>query len=291
MDWDDVRVLLALLRARQLQEAGAHLGLDPSTVSRRLAALEAKAGARLFVRTRDGLRPTAMAERLRPHAEGMEAQAAALRQALRVDETRASGIVRVATTDAFARILVGEGILDLRQEHPDLVVEVLAGNQSVDLARGDADIAVRLAALKQPALRARVVATTDVGLFASPGYLRTHRVVRSSSDLAGHDVLLPTGDLSRLPEARWIASCPGIRVIFRSNSMQALIAAAISAQGMVPLPLGWGDAEPLLERVLVLEAIPKRKVWLVTHEAASERPAVRVVSERIVSILARLFAR
>ena len=289
VEWEDVRVLLALLRAGQLQGAGARLGLDPSTVSRRLAALEAGAGTRLFVRTRDGLVPTATAERLRPYAEGMEAQAGALRQALRVGDARASGVVRIATTEALARILVVEGLLAVRQDHPELVVELLAGNQPVDLVRGEADIAIRLAALKQPALRARVVGATGVGLFAAPGYLGARGAVATAADLRGHDVLLPTGELSRLPEARWLAECPGVRVVFRSNSMQALLAAAAAAQGVVPLPLGWGDAEPSLTRVLVLDDLPKRKVWLVTHEASSDRPAVRVVSEQIVALFARIF--
>ena len=73
--------------------------------------------------------------------------------------------------------------------------------------------------------------------------------------------------------------------------MPALVAAAVAAQGIVPPPLGWGDGEPGLERGAHLEAIPKRKLWLVTHEEASARPAVRVVSQQILSILGRVFTR
>ena len=207
----------------------------------------------------------------------------------RVDRT--SGVVRLATTEAFARILVSEGLLDVRREHPDLVIELLGGNQPVDLARGDADIAVRLAALKQPSLRARCVATLGVGLFAAPAYVRGRGAVRTPAAMRGHDILLPTGELSRLPEARWLAAQAESRVAFRSNSMPALVAAAIAAQGIVPLPLGWGDSEPGLERLLVLDAIPKRKLWLVTPEAAGRLPAVSVVVEQITAIFERLFSR
>src|SRR5450432_1436358 len=90
VEWDDVRMLLALLRANNLHDAGARLGLDPSTVSRRLAALEHRLDQRLFARTRDGLRPTAAAERMRPYAETMEADAAACVRASAAQATRTS---------------------------------------------------------------------------------------------------------------------------------------------------------------------------------------------------------
>jgi len=289
VEWDDVRILLAVLRAKNLHEAGVRLGVDASTVSRRLTHLEARLEARLFVRTRDGLKPTVTAERLRPHAESMEASAACLVQATHAGEARTSGVVRLATTEAFARMLVTEGLLDVRTHHPDLVIELLSGNRPVDLARGEADIALRLAALKQPALRARCVAKMGIGLYATEAYLRARGTVRTPAGLRGHDVLLPTGELARLPEARWLAARTSTRVVFRSNSMPALIAAATAGHGLVPLPLGWGDSEPALERALVLDAVPLRKVWLVTHEATRERPAVDVVATEVASILGRIF--
>jgi DNA-binding transcriptional LysR family regulator len=290
MDWDDVRVLLAVLKAKNLQEAGATLGLDASTVSRRISTVERAVGARLFARTREGLRPTASAERLRPHAEAMQAEATEILRSAAAATTRASGVVRVATTEALARMLVGEGLLEVRREHPDIEIELFGGNTPVDLARGEADIAIRLTALKQPSLKARCVARMGVGLFASPAYLGARGRVRAPHLLAGHDVLLPSGELSRLPEAKWLASRPGVRPVFRSNCMPALVAAAAAGHGIVPLPLGWGDAEPSLERVLVLDHLAKRRVFLVMPEAAAARPAVRVVATHLTSTLGRVFA-
>jgi DNA-binding transcriptional LysR family regulator len=290
MQWDDVRVLLAMFRARNLHDAGVRLGLDGSTVSRRLAALEARTGGPLFARTRDGLRPTALAERLRPFAERMEADAAALIHAMRADDAAPAGIVRVATTEAFARLLAGEGLLAVCADHPGLAIEMIAGNQPVDLARGEADLAIRLAALRQPSLRVRCLATMEIGLFAAPAYLRARGAVRTAHALRGHDVLVPSGELGRLPEARWLASRPGVRVVFRSNSMPALLAAAAAGVGIVPLPVGWGDSEPGLERVLALDGLGKRRIWLVSHETAGKRPEVAIVSRHIAAIFARLFA-
>jgi DNA-binding transcriptional LysR family regulator len=282
LDWDDLRVLLALLRAGNLNAAATRLALDASTVSRRVARIEGELEARLFARTRDGLRPTAAAERLRRHAEAMEMEAAAAVRVVGSSGERASGLVRIATTEGLGRVLVQRGLLALRDNHPDLLIELLAENRPVDLARGEADLAVRLAAVRQPSLRVRCIAKMGVGLFASQAYLRARPPIESAARLRGHDVLLPTGSLSRLPEARWLASRAGVRVAFRSDSMPALVAAAVAGRGLVPVPLGWGATEPDLVRVLTLD-VPPRKVWLVTH-AATERTAVAVVSKQIASI-------
>jgi len=288
MQWDDVRIVLALLRAPKLADAAAGLALDASTLSRRLAKLEEEMGTRLFTRTRDGLQPTVVAERMRARAEAMEADAAALVHAMRSDEP-VTGTVRLATTESFARLLVMNGLLDLRASHPDLVIEILGENRPVDLTRGEADLAIRLSALRQPSLRARCVGKTGVGLFASQSYLRAHSAIRGAASLRGHDFLLPGGELARLPEAKWLASRGG-RVVFKSSSMPALIAAAVAGHGIVPLPLGWGDMEPDLVRVMPLDAIPERKIFLVTHDAAAARPAVAAVSKHLVEILGRMFA-
>lgn len=281
-----MQVLLALFRGKKLEVAAKRLGVDASTLSRRVARLEDQFGARLFVRTREGLKPTATAERLLPHAEAMEANVAALQAALHSGEERASGLVRIATTESLARMLVVAGLLDLQIQHPDLVIELLGDNRPVDLARGEADIAVRLAALKHASLKARCVGRTGVGLFASASYLAARPV---GASFRGHDVLLPAGELSRLPEVEWLASQEGARVVFRSNSMLALMDAAAAGKGLVPLPLGWGDSEKALVRAKVLEHVPERKVWVVTHEMSSDRFAVTVVVNHLVALFERIF--
>ena len=128
-----------------------------------------------------------------------------------------------------------------------------------------------------------------VGLFASPAYLRARGRLRAASSLAGHDVLLPSGELSRLPEAKWLASRPGVRAVFRSNCMPALVAAAVAGLGIVPLALGWGHAEPALEQVLALDHLAKRRLFLVMPEVAAARPAVRAVATHLASTLTRIF--
>jgi DNA-binding transcriptional LysR family regulator len=286
MDWADLHTLLVLLRARTLQQAASALGVDRTTVGRRVDALEERLGAKLFVRTREGVRPTATAERLRPYAERMEVEAASLAQVARAGATVATGSVRVATTEALSTLLVTEGLLTLREQHPELVIELLGGNRPVDLTRGEADIALRLVPVKEAALRVRCVARLGFGLFAAPHYLHARGVPRSPAGLSGHDVLLPGGELAATPEAKWLAARPGVRVVFRSSSFPTLVEAAATGLGIVPLTLAWGDRDRRLTRLMPIDAVAKRGVWLVTKPEGALRAEVRVVGDRIAAILA-----
>lgn len=285
--WDDVRVLLALLRTRSLAGAGKALGVDRSTMSRRVSTLEKALGAKLFLRTREGLRPAAAAERLRAQAERVEAEMRAFEQAATAKGEKASGTVRVATTEAFGAFLVEQGLLDLRREHPDVVVEIVGGNRPVDIGRGEAEIALRLVPLTEAALKARCVARLGFGLYAAPSYSRARGIPRDGEQLLGHDVLLPSGELSQLPEAKWLLSREGARVVFRSSSMPALVAACAAGHGLAVLTRPWGGLHPGLEEVFAIDDLPRRPLWLVVQPDVAKRPEVRVVVERISAIAER----
>ena len=284
MNWDDVRVLMALLEARNLHGAGKRLRMDRSTVSRRLTALEGELGTRLFVRTREGLRPTPAVERVRPFAEAMAMGASGLQQAIQSQAEDPAGVVRVATNEVVATLLVECGLLDLRQRYAELSIELLSSNLPADLLRGEADVALSLSPVRMTSLRIRTVARLGVGLYAAPSYLRRRGRPTEAAALEGHSLILPGGDLAQLPEARWLEARKGVRIALRSNSLPALQSAAVSGYGLAPMTLAWGDRDTRLERVLVLDQIPERTVRLVTPPVAVTRSAVRAVADRIAEI-------
>jgi DNA-binding transcriptional LysR family regulator len=288
MQWDDVRLLLVVLDVRNLHDAAQRLGLDRSTVSRRLAGLERRLGTRLFVRTREGLRPTPAAERVGPFAERMAAEAAGLAAAVRSDSDEVVGVVRLATTEAIATLLIDEGLFELRDRHPELALDLSTGNAPIDLLRGEADLAVRVSPLRHASLRVRCVARLKAGLFAAPSYVKRRGRPTTAAGWRGHDVIVPSGDLAQLPEARWLASRPGVRVAFRSNSLPVLRAAAARGLGVVPLTAPWGDRDPQLQRLQLLDDLPKRAIWLVSPPLSATRAAVRVVADRVAAIFARI---
>ena len=140
--WEDVRVFLAVHRTRGLAAAGARLGMDASTVSRRLAGLEEALGARLFDRTRDGLLPTSAADLLLPAAEAMEAAHVSFVRDATGFEREAEGKVRVSVSPGMAEAFVAPALMRLRARHPKIRLELDASVRPVALSRREADIAL-----------------------------------------------------------------------------------------------------------------------------------------------------
>jgi DNA-binding transcriptional LysR family regulator len=288
MDWDDVRLILALFETGNFYDAAKQLRVDRSTVSRRLTSLERQWGTALFVRTQAGLRATAAAERMRPFAERMAREAAGLKQAALSTDGPVAGEVRLATTEAMASLLIERGLLSLRNQHPKLVIELLSGNKPLDMLRGDADLALRVLPARHASLRVRCVARFKVGLFAAHSYVEKRGRPTTPSALSGHDVILPGGELAALPDARWLAATPGIRIVFRTNSVPGLVSAAALGMGVVPLTAALGNLDPRLERLQILDDLPARTLWLVTPQAGGTRAAVRLVADHVAAIFKSL---
>lgn len=286
MDWDDVRVFLAIARARSLAAGARAAGVDRSTASRRLAALEAALGARLFLRTRAGLRLAPAGERLLAPAEAMAAGARGVAAGALEDAGEVRGRVRLATTDSLAAMLVRGGLGELTARHPALELELLGDNRVVDLARGEADVALRIAKVSEPSLRVQRVAKLPFGLFASERYLARAGRPASERELAAHDVLTYAPPLTALPEARWLREHGG-RVVLRTTSVTALLAAAMDGLGVAVIAGGFGAGALGLTLVFAIPALPARPLWLAMHPDAAARAAVRTVAQHVQQIVKR----
>jgi DNA-binding transcriptional LysR family regulator len=128
------------------------------------------------------------------------------------------------------------------------------------------------------------VVRSAIALYASRPYL-SRRGPPTEKRLAGHDAVLPSGELGRLPEARWLKA-QGVRASFSSNSYPALVAAAIGGAGVVALSDAWGQREPALTRLFQLP-FASRGIWLVATAVAVRRPAVKVVMARLAELLGK----
>lgn len=134
-------------------------------------------------------------------------------------------------------------------------------------------VQLRLLPPRESQLRARRIVDMGIALYAASAYLRDRGRPRSQADLSGHDVISTCGELARLPEVQWLSKVPGVRVVFRSNNFSALVAAAVSGLGVLPLAAPWGDRESRLTRLFDLPEVPPRPLWLVTGPGC--RPAGR----------------
>lgn len=284
--WDDLELLLALGREGTLSAAATRLGVNTSTIGRRLDAMEAGLGVHLFDRTPTGIAPTELARGLLPIAESMEQVAADALRLLAGRETAPEGVVRLTAPPGLANWFVAPALVELHARHPKLIVELDASIGYADLTRREADLALRASRPASGDLVAVRLAETRSVIAASP------KRIRELGKLASLDAIewITWGrDLAGFPDAQWIAThVDPSKVVLRTSSMDAQLHAARTGLGALLVPrafLDWIDlAEVPLERSLAkrLPSPALGTLWLVGHRALRDVPRVRAVWEFIV---------
>lgn len=273
---DDLRLLKAIAERGSLGGAAAQLGVDHSSAFRRLGAMEARIGVRLFDRARHGYTATAAGEAAIAVAERIAEELTALDRRLLGEDLRLSGLVRITTTDTLLHV-VAPMLARFRALEPGIVVEVAAGNALFDLGRRDADLAIRPTATVPEHLIARRTSTVAFAPYAAPAYL-----ARQGDDtpLAAHDWLAPDASLSHVASARWIAAnVAPERIVHRADSLLALMQAAKAGLGATVLPCYLGGCEPALRRVGPPLADASVPLWLITHPDLRQVRRIAALSE------------
>jgi DNA-binding transcriptional LysR family regulator len=260
--WDDMRVVLAIGRAGTLAGAARALALNHSTLFRRLGAVEAQIGVRLFERFRDGYTPTAAGEEVIALAGRVDADVTVLERRLAGRDLRPSGLVRVTTTDTLVEILTPM-LAAFRSAHPEITLELAASNVIFNLSRRDADAAIRPSTEPPDLLVGRRVATIAFAIYGAPDYLKRRP---AKQPLDQHDWIAPDDSLAHLKAARWIAEqVAPAQTIYRASSLIALHHAARAGLGLAALPCYMGDSDAGLRRVRAPMPEFDAGLWLLTH--------------------------
>lgn len=271
--WDDLRYALCLSNAGSLARAAKVLGVDHTTVGRRVEAAERALGVRLFLRTTTGYTVTPDGERL---LAPMRAVEEAVHGVTRAAGARAEGLegrVRVTSPETFGVAWLAPRLAAFGLDHPGVTVELTPSGQVLDLGRGEAEVAVRFYRSRTQNLVVQRVGDVVYGLYGSRAYLEDHPVA-SPEDLRHRRLLLPPG--SSL-EADWLAPwTAGVRPAFVSELSVALLAAARADAGLAVLPRYLADPEPSLRHIPMPDP-PSEPVWLTVHEDLRDAPHVRVV--------------
>jgi len=285
--WDDVRIFLAIARERSLGLAGRRLGLDTSTVSRRLGALEEVLGALLFERTRHGLVATRTAEQMFVRAEEVEASHARLLRAVSALEQVAEGTVRVSVPPGMADAFIVPALTRLRALHPRISLELDTSMRAVDLTRHEADLALRSMAprgaelLVTKALRSRWVVAASAELARELGTLSAFR------DAPWIDW---DHDLASFTPSAWLARhARGATVVLRTSHMGAQLKAAELGLGLLIVPEPYLKTHALVPVRIAPDLaesvgrLPEDDLWLVGHRATRETPRIAAVWEILLA--------
>jgi DNA-binding transcriptional LysR family regulator len=281
MNWDDLRFVLALCRAGSLARAARDLRVDHTTVGRRIEAIEADLGLRLFTRTTTGYVITAEAEGLLPGIQRVEEAVLALERGAQARSEAVEGTVRITSGETFGASYLAPRLAALGRQHPGLTLEIAAGGAILDLARREADIAVRLFRSPHESLVVRRVGELAHSLYASHEYLARHPFRGS---LQEHPILTATPGPG-VVEAAWVERITsGTRPAFVSNLTAALVEAARSGAGIAVLPRYLGDREPTLRRLPQRDE-PRETIWLTVHQDLQQTRRVRVVLDFLIDCL------
>jgi DNA-binding transcriptional LysR family regulator len=287
LNWDDLRIFLAVQRHGTHAGAAGALTVDPTTVGRRVTALEEALGARLFRRTRGGLVVTDEGARLTSHAERVEAEVLASERAL-TGARELAGTVRLTAGDGLITYLLTPALGSLLQRHPGLHVELRGEYRTLDLSRREADVALRLSRPQESSLVARRVGTCRFGLFASEAYLARRGRPASEAALAEHDVLSYWDLLDEIPPMKWLLARAGQQLRLRSSTTAAIVAACVAGHGIafvttISLQALLARPGSGLVQLFPRAEIPAREMWAVAHADARRHPRVAAVLEWVAA--------
>lgn len=281
MQWDDLRYVLAVAKTGSALRAAELLGVDQTTVLRRVSALESVLGARVFERRRSGLTLTASGRLVAETAERMERDALAMASALASERRTLTGSVRLTTSEGLAGRLITPGMRTFQRRYPGITVELVTSDERLDIARGEADVALRASSRPHgTGIVAQRLPDLDWTIYCGRAYAEERGAPVCREAIAGHDIVGLEGRMASLPGWQWLAaSAPDAVIRFRSNSFIALIANLKAGLGLGALPTMTGDAEPDLVRCFPPPPELKAELWLIVREAIKTQPHVRALAD------------
>ncbi len=287
MEWTDLRFFLAAVRGGNLSAAARELGVNYTTVGRRLDALQLALGATLIQRTPDGLALTRAGEAVKELCEKIETTAIEIERRAAGQDRELGGTVRLTATETLAGRFLIPAMAALRRRHPELEIELIPDYRILDLSRQEADLAMRNARPPDPRLVCRRVGGFAITLYASRDYLSAHGKPRRGSGLAGHDLVSWTYLLPATRSQFMGESVNDARIVFRSNSTLALLHAVAEGFGIGFIPCYLADEDPRLLRIWPDLSPQMQPLWLVHHEDLRRTARIRLVSDAIAAALRR----
>ena len=264
MDWDDLKLFLAVARAESLSGAGKALRVDPATVGRRVARLEEALGARLFTKSPQGYALTEAGARILAHAEAAELAVTGAAEELRGQDQGLTGQIRIGAPDGCANYLLPQVLAQICDANPGLEVQIVALPRVFNLSKREADMAI---AVSRPATgRLTVQKLTDysLSLAAARDYLAAHPPINRPEDLNGHRIIGYIADMIFDKELDYLGQMGLTDVPLASNSVSVQLNWLRHGAGVGVVHDFARPSAPELGRILP-EIRLTRSFWLIRH--------------------------
>jgi DNA-binding transcriptional LysR family regulator len=290
LDWNDLRYFIAVAREGSTLAAGRALRVSQTTVARRIAALEQALGFPLFDKRQAGYALTPAGEQLLQKAVKVEESASAFSDAAAAHSRDLSGTVKITTEEIYAVTLLAPLLPELRQLHPEIVIDLDTSQAIRDLCAGEADISLRSTSqTSQPAgVVGRKLCVDDWTLYCSKDYAARHGAPKSLDEIKGHPIIGGGGGNLWVHYQAWLQAL-GLEdeVAMRHATSGGLLAGVRSGFGIAVLPCVVADSDPELHRCIAPRTKHGRVLWLFTHDRVRHTPRVRAVIDFLYERLSR----
>ena len=271
--WDDLRTVMTLVRQKTLAAASQELGVNYTTVARRVRRAESDLNMLLFERLADGYRPTEAALIVAHHAEAMERSEHDLRRQLQGVNPEMSGPLVLTAPQLLISHFLAPVLDEFDATYPDINLRILATNDILDLTRLEADLAIRISREPGDTLMGQRVLRQDNASFASP---EVAKKIKSDPNAMIDWIVfdgLPNVPKDVSPEF------PNHRVRFQFDDMVAMLGAAQAGLGVVRLPMFLGRNSAGLVQIPVLPPQPYADIWVVGHPDVWPSPKLAAFRE------------
>lgn len=282
-NWDDFRVFLEVARTGKVTFAGRNLGVDYTTVSRRIRSLEEVLGVVLFTKSKArGYELTPDGERLLGHAESMAGAAESLRNEALAESHVLRGQVRIGTTEGFGNFFLAPQLARFQQRHRELRIDLLPVPRFVSLSKREADMAVTIEHPKGGPYTCAKLCDYHLRLYATREYLEARPPIATTADLAEQDFIGYVDELLFSTELLYMSRiAPSERIVFRSTSVIAQYTAALQGGALAVLPCFLAAQDARLIAVLKDEVVVTKSFWIYCHEDHRRLRRVQVIWDHV----------
>lgn len=274
MNWDDLKVFLAVARRKKLATAATEVNLDVTTISRRIKRLETSLGQTLFERLRSGHVLTTHGEELFVKAEQIEDNIFEISSSKSLGKNAPSGTLRVSVAEGFGAEILSPLLGKFKSQFPDIEIDLVSGSGFLSLSKREADVAIGLTRPKSKHIVSELLYTYRLHLYAHESYLQSHPEIRTIRDLKKHTLIDYVDDLIYSDQLRYFEkNLPNLRPEIRSTSILAQKKLVEYGAGLAILP-------DFLVNEELIEVLPKkirleRNFWFLSHQTVAPLAKVR----------------
>lgn len=268
LNWDDLRYFLEVARTQRASAAARRLGVDHTTVARRVRELEAALGTVLFDKSRSGgFVLTAEGQRLLAYADAVETTVQSASEQFALGAQSLSGHVRVGSTEGFGCFFLAPQLARFTGKHPDMSIDLLPVPHFVSLSKREADLAIMLERPERGQYVYTKLCDYRLRLYGTPEYLQQHPPIQSAADLRQHAFINYVADLAFSHELLYLErTAPNVTASLCSTSVIAQYHAALQGSALAILPCFMAEPDPRLVSILPDEVMVTRRFWLCSRE-------------------------